>query len=278
MDFEKAFDSVWYKGLFKKLQNYGIYGKSLNLIIDLYAKTKCSIKSNNHITDFFSYKKGVRQGCPLSPLLFNLFINDLVDIINKNSMSNINLNTLLYADDLVLMTESKEGLQSQIDTLQDYCQKWKLKINNNKTKTMVFNRGNKIINTNFNIENSPIENVKTFTYLEFNISAKNCQFQPTINDISIKATRAIFVIRSKVKLSKLPTKIAIKIFYSQIVPILLYGSEVWGPYTNLNFDTWDKTRIEQTQTQFLKHALGCHITTSNIMARAETGCRPLLNK
>ena len=169
VDFEKAFDSVWHKGLFKKLQNYGIYGKSLNLIIDLYAKTKCSIKSNTHITDFFSYKKGVRQGCPLSPLLFNLFINDLVDIINKNSMSNVNLNTsnkmniLLYADDLVLMAESKEGLQSQIDTLQDYCQKWKLKINTNKTKTMVFNRGNKIINANFKIENSPIENVKNFT-------------------------------------------------------------------------------------------------------------------
>ena len=47
---------------------------------------------------------------------------------------------------------------------------------------------------------------------------------------------------------------------------------------NLSFDTWDKTRIEQTQTQFLKQVLGCHITTSNIMSRAETGCRPLLNQ
>ena len=47
---------------------------------------------------------------------------------------------------------------------------------------------------------------------------------------------------------------------------------------NVNFDTWDKTKIEQTQTQFLKRVLGCNIRTSNIMARAETGSRPLLNQ
>ena len=80
VDFEKAFDSVWHKGLFQKLRTYGIYGKSLNLIIDLYKKTKCAIKSEKGITEFFEYGKGVRQGCPLSPLLFNLFINDIVTI------------------------------------------------------------------------------------------------------------------------------------------------------------------------------------------------------
>ena len=62
------------------------------------------------------------------------------------------------------------------------------------------------------------------------------------------------------------------------MPILLYGSEVWGPYANMNFENWDKTKMEQTQTQFLKRVLGCSITTSNIMVRAETGIRPLLNQ
>ena len=143
---------------------------------------------------------------------------------------------------------------------------------------MTFNRGNKMINCDFKVGSTPIENVKTFTYLGFSISAKNCNFQPTIDDLSIKATRAIFSLTSKMKLSKLPTKIAIKIFNSQIVPILLYGSEIWGPYLNIDFASWEKNKIERKQTQFLKQTLGCYINTSNIMVRGETGCRPLLNQ
>ena len=186
IDFKKAFDSVWHKGLFYKLHKVGITGNSLNLIKDLYKKTNCAIKVNNRITDFFSYSKGVRQGCPLSSILFNLYVNDIFDTIEENSISNIYLNennkinALMYADDLVSISRTKEGLQHQIDSLQDYCKKWKLSINTAKTKSMVFNRGNRLIKTVFNIEGSPIENVKTFKYLGFTISSKNCNFQNTI--------------------------------------------------------------------------------------------------
>ena len=141
---------------------------------------------------------------------------------------------------------------------------------------MVFSRGNKLIKSDFNVGGSPIENVKTFTYLGFTISAKNCQFQSTIDDLSIKANRALFAIKSKIKFSKLPVRLAIKIFNSQIVPILLYGSEIWGPYMDYNFDTWDNTKIERIHTQFLKQVLGCNIQTSNNMIRADAGSRPLI--
>ena len=283
IDFQKAFDSVWHKGLFHMLQKVGINGNVLNLIKDLYGKTKCAIKINNRITEFFNYSKGVRQGCPLSPVLFNLYINDIFDVIDKHSTSDVYLdaknkiNALMYADDLVLISRSKEGLQQQIDGIQEYCQKWKLTINIKKTKSMVFNRGNNIIKTTFNIGGSPIENVKSFTYLGFNISAKNCSFQNMTNDLSIKANRVIFAIKRKVKLSKLPMKLALRIFNSQILPILLYGSEVWGPYMNFTYETWDNFNIERVHTQFLKQVLGCAFQTSNNMMRADVGSRPLIN-
>ena len=144
----------------------------------------------------------------------------------------------MYADDLVLISRSKEGLQRQIDTVQEYCQIWKLEINIKKTKTMIFNRGNQIIKVGFNVDGAKIENVKTFTYLGFTISAKNCSFQSVMDDLSVKANRAIFALKNKVKLSRLPVKLAVKIFKRQIVPILLYGSEMWGPYMNFDYSKW----------------------------------------
>ena len=101
-----------------------------------------------------------------------------------------------------------------------------------------------MINSDFYVNNVRIENVKTFKYLGFTISAKNCSFTPMIQDLSTRANRAIAALNNKIKLSTLPTRLAVKIFNSQIVPILLYGSEVWGPYADNDFASWDKNSIE----------------------------------
>ena len=60
------------------------------------------------------------------------------------------------------------------------------------------------------------------------------------------------------------------------MPILLYGSEVWGPYMDFDYISWDKCKIERAHTQYLKRLLGCNVSTSNNMARGELGVRPLL--
>ena len=283
VDFKKAFDSVWHEGLFYKMRNIGIGGKTLGLITDIYKKTKCAVKSKNSLTLFFDYQKGVRQGCPLSPILFNIYVNDIFETINNDNDSDIfldekenKINMLMYADDLIILSDSKAGLQKQLDKLENYCSKWKLKINNKKTKVIIFNRGNKLINTEFYLKQSKLENVKEFKYLGLKISAKNCSFLPIFRDLSIKATRVIYVLNNKIKLSMLPTKLALKLFNSLISPILLYGSEVWGPYANFDFADWDKSNIEQVHIQFIKRVLGCNFRTSNIMSRGEVGQRPLL--
>ena len=99
-----------------------------------------------------------------------------------------------------------------------------------------------------------------------------------MEDLSMKGKRAIFALNSRIKISLLPIPLALKIFSSQILPILLYGSEVWGPYSELNFQSWDKNIIEKTHTQFIKRLLGCDIHSPNLMIRAELGMRPLLCK
>ena len=88
---------------------------------------------------------------------------------------------------------------------------------------MVFKWGNKLLKANIHLNN-----VKSVKYLGVSISVKNCSFSKTLENLSMKANRAIFSINNKFKLSKLPIRLALKIFQSQITPILLYGSEVWG--------------------------------------------------
>ena len=115
IDFKKAFDSVWHDGLFYKLLQYNIGGKFYDLIKIF------TLKPNR--AEFFNYCKGVRQGCILSPMLFNLYLNEIPFLLDREGTDPIVLpngsllNCLLYADDLVLIFHSAEGLQKQLSIL-----------------------------------------------------------------------------------------------------------------------------------------------------------------
>ena len=87
-----------------------------------------------------------------------------------------------------------------MDILDNYCKRWKLSINEKKTKTVVFNRGNKLIKANINLNDTVLESVKTFKYLGFSIAAKNCSFLPTIENLAMRANRAIFALNNHVNI------------------------------------------------------------------------------
>ena len=77
VDFRKAFDTVWQKGLFFKLLQCGISSKFVNIIVDMYSKLSSRVNINGGFSLNFPVLLGTRQGCPLSPTLFNVFLNDL---------------------------------------------------------------------------------------------------------------------------------------------------------------------------------------------------------
>ena len=162
IDFRKAFDSVWHAGLFRKLENLGINGNFLDLIKSIYKNTKCAVKFNNKTTNFMDYKRGVLQGNPLSPLLFNLYINDIIERLKPTRDITLNgidkFNVLMYADDIIVFANSKEILQQNLDIISKYCEDWKLQINSKKTKCMTFTRGNQKEKSSFKINGQPIEN------------------------------------------------------------------------------------------------------------------------
>ena len=148
------------------------------VIKDMYSNTKCKIKLSENTTPFFPYKKGVHQGCILSPMLFNLYINKLPTLF-KNTLTDplilpngTKINSLSYAYDLVILSKSKSGLQHCLNQLNQWCKKWLMDINPKMTKVMIFQKHNlkPPINSQFHIGINRIDIAKEYTYLGLKVN------------------------------------------------------------------------------------------------------------
>lgn len=107
---------------------YGVRGKILNIIKSLYTNIKSRVKYQNQLSDSFSCFLGAPQGDCLSPFIFSMYVNDLEEYFTLNGFKGIDtgmlkLLLLLYADDIVIFSDTEKGLQDGLDILYSYCQK-----------------------------------------------------------------------------------------------------------------------------------------------------------
>ena len=94
IDFRKAFDMVYRNGIWFKLLNFGVSSKMVNMLQSIYKSVKSCVKVNGHLTDYFESYMGVKQGEPLSPLMFMFFLNDISSAINNNHIDSLSLDEI----------------------------------------------------------------------------------------------------------------------------------------------------------------------------------------
>ena len=196
------------------------------------------VKRIDSVCSSFETKVGVKQGCVLSPIFFNIFLSDLPGIFDSNcypvKLNNTSLHCLLYADDLIILSESSDGLQCALDKLHQYCLKWKLIVNIDKSNIMIFNKAGRLLeNSTFTYGGINIQITKEYCYLGI-ISVPSGSLAKSILWLKEKASKAYFKIKENLFNSSF--KCSLKLFSTLVQPILGYGCEVWAPllFSRLN--------------------------------------------
>ena len=185
-----------------KLLRSGVGGNVYSLIKNLYSKSRCAVKQSEHRTSFFPY----RQGCIISPLLFNIYLNDIPSLLdNKDSdpltlQNGTKLNCLLYADDLIILSRSKVGLQSCLNQLNNWCNKWMMEVNLKKTKVMIFQKPmSKQQTPKFLFANKILQVTQDYNYLGLKLTT-NGEFTIAMKQLADKAKHAMHVQHKEKKL------------------------------------------------------------------------------
>ena len=150
MDLSKAFDMVDWKELFLLLRKRKVEPIFLRVLFFIYRNQQCNVKWNTSLSSHFPVSNGVRQGAVSSPILFSVYINDLLVILREAGIGchvgSFFVGCLGYADDLLLLSASRSGLQSMVNTCQKFTKKKNLKFSTNpdaaksKTKRIVFSK------------------------------------------------------------------------------------------------------------------------------------------
>ena len=208
IDFRKAYDRINRTLLFLKPQRLGIQGLFYNNIKALYKSVYYQIKVKGGYLEPIASKFGLKQGGVLSPLLFNLYVDDMKFIFDDKcdpvTLLMKPLSHLLYADDLLLLSTSASGLKTCLSKLESYCNMWQLEINIKKCKVVIFNSaGRRLCGPQFLFQGKIMEFAQSYCYLGLELTCGGT-FKAARNNLIDKANKAMFPLRSLIAQFKLP--------------------------------------------------------------------------
>lgn len=262
IDIQKAYDSVNRELLWKICRNYGLTDKTVRMLQLLYTNFKAQVRINDELSDSFDIETGVMQGGIPSPILFNILFDFIMrkvieeanvegiklgygtnDFFHKakDRVDELNILTLMYADDVVVMCNSTNDLEKFIKTFEKVTQTFGLTMSVKKTcimslKQLKEDSARRIMKSeevdtpdiDIVIRNQKVEIVESFSYLGCFISRDQSPENETSTRIA-KASKAFNMLRNGVWYRKsISIEAKLRIFRACIIPVSLYGSEVWS--------------------------------------------------
>ena len=254
IDLSKAFDTLNFDILIHKLQFYGLSGNSLALMKSYVTGRMQYVLFNKTKSDLAIITTGIPQGSILGPLLFSIYVNDIINSSDK-------LQYLLYADDTTLyfnrehFTPHNANLEinNELSKVMNWLKLNKLSLNVQKTKYMTFHKSQKNVTPlNLSIDDIPIDSVDEFNYLGI-ILHERLTWKNHINMVTNKIAKVSGILNRLKHI--FPQNVLLSLYHTLIISQINYGMLLWGS---------DIRSVEKYQKKAIRN-----ITNSHILAHTE---------
>ncbi|KAK3575585.1 hypothetical protein QTP86_030518 [Hemibagrus guttatus] len=271
VDLEKAFDRVPHGILWEVLWEYGVHGHLLRAVQLLYNRSRSLVRIASCKSDLFPVHVGLRQGCPLSPVLFIV----LMDRISRRSQGlegvrfgDHRISSLIFADDVVLLAPSSLDLQHALGRFAAECEAAGMRVSIYKSEAMVLDR--KKVACTLQVGGEVLPHV--FKYLGVLFTSEGRMDREIDRWIGAAAAVMRSMYRSVVVKKELSRKAKLSIYQSIYVPTLTYGHELWVMTERV------RSRIQVAEMSFLRRVAGCSVRDKvrSSVTREELGVEPLL--
>jgi hypothetical protein len=256
-DYSKAFDRVPHDILLSKLCSYGVSGSLLRWLTSYLSDRDLSVKIFGTVSSTFFARSGVPQGSHLGPILFNIFINDLLDEFDG-------VRFVLFADDLKIYRsigsfDDCMVLQRNIDALVAWCKTNEIKLNIEKCQVMRFFKIKQPIVFPYSVDGVQLESVTQIRDLGV-IMDSGLTFIPHVRAMVDKALRTLgFVLRLGSDFYHVQTFVTL--FQGVVRPILEYNSVLWSPYYQVHSRNIE--RVQNRLLRFINYRLGVPVREIN---------------
>ena len=253
VDLEKAYDRVNCEKLWNVLSMYGLSSQLIRAIGSLYTNSSACVRVNTELSQWFALTKGVKQGCVMSPWLFNLYIDHCIrplkDLNVGVNLDGVKVNVLMFADDLVLMAENERDLQKIVSCVYESCARNDLNMNVKKTKVMIFERESVRTECVIQVQNEELEQVNEYVYLG-SMFTRDGRCESDIERRKTAGTKVNGALRPIMKSRNVSIPAKKLLHQAILLPTLMYGSESW---------TWlkkDESGINAVEMRSLRRMCG----------------------